>query len=56
MKNTVFIIAICFIFPIHVFSQNSVDTITVQTLSFADITKEEDGIFFQKTLINTTRF
>ena len=48
MKNTVFIIALYLIFPIHILSQNSGDTITVQTLSFADITKEEGGIFFQR--------
>ena len=48
MKNTVFIIAICFIFPIHVFSQNSGDTITVQTLSFSDITKRRGWYIFPK--------
>ena len=55
MKNTVFVIAFAFL-PLYEFSQSSGDTITVQTLSFADITKEEGGIFFQKILINTTRF
>ena len=48
MKNIVFIIAVCFIFPIHVFSQNSGDTITVQTLSFADITKRRGWYIFPK--------
>ena len=48
MKNTFFIIAICFIFPKHVFSQNSGDTITVQTLSFADITKRRGWYIFPK--------
>ena len=47
MKNTVFVIAFCF-FTSHGLSQSSGDTITVQTLSFADITKRRGWYIFPK--------
>ena len=48
MKNTVFVIAFCFFLPLYGLSQSSGDTITVQTLSFADITKRRGWYIFPK--------
>ena len=48
MKNTVFIIALYLIFPIHILSQNSGDTITVQTLSSLILQKRRGWYIFPK--------